>query len=83
MSITSKCLVLNPQWENHSNPIGAKNNFGIFKINISEIPCKFEEFNIILTVDRSGSMSDLCNDNKTKMRKPTQDGYRLGKRLYM
>ena len=61
------CNVKNPQWLNHSMPTAPKDNFGIVTLNLEKSKCQFNNTHIILTVDRSGSMQDICEDKKSKM----------------
>ncbi len=41
--------------------------FGILKLNAITAPLSKENIDIIFMVDRSGSMSDLCSDGRSKM----------------
>ena len=41
--------------------------FGILKLNAITAPLSRENIEIIFMVDRSGSMSDLCSDGRSKM----------------
>jgi Mg-chelatase subunit ChlD len=44
------------------------NNFGILKIMMeNDIPIQSKHLHIFFTIDASGSMSDNCSDNRTKM----------------
>ena len=42
-------------------------NFGIYQLEIPQHPIQYKTVHWIFTVDRSGSMNDLCRDGKTKM----------------
>ena len=44
-----------------------KYNFGIFKLKLKKLECRFEKLHWKFNIDRSGSMYDVCADNKTKM----------------
>jgi hypothetical protein len=41
--------------------------FGILKLNASSSPLTIDNHDIIFMVDRSGSMSDMCSDGRSKM----------------
>lgn len=44
-----------------------KTTFGILTMNAAEIVSLEKEYDIIFTIDRSGSMLDKCSDGKTKL----------------
>ena len=58
--INSKVNFLNAKY--------SKNNFGILQIQIPEAEIVFDKIHWVITVDRSGSMEDICIDKKSKIR---------------
>jgi len=50
-----------------NTPLNNDVYFGILKLNAISCPCSSLEQEFIFNVDRSGSMSDLCSDGRSKM----------------
>ena len=44
-----------------------KSNFGTYKLSVQETSPKYNNFEYVLNIDRSGSTADMCPDGKTKM----------------
>ena len=66
--IISLHSLLNDRTNNNENLIFTDNNkLGILEVKVSDTPIYKEEQNISFLVDISASMSDYCNDGRSKM----------------